>query len=92
MADRHVRINGRSHHFRTGADGIALSNDGKRLFWCPLTSHTLYSISTSLLLNETLSETEVEAGIVTLGSKGWYAAYVLDTLRTDAIDTMRRTI
>lgn len=35
---------------RTGADGIALSCDGTTLYWTPLTSRTLYSVSVDTLL------------------------------------------
>ena len=31
----------------TGVDGLALSCDGKALFYCPLTSRILYSVLTS---------------------------------------------
>ncbi|SKA34186.1 Major royal jelly protein [Enhydrobacter aerosaccus] len=36
--------------FTVGADGIAVSNDGKTLYWQPLTSRTLYSIDTATLM------------------------------------------
>lgn len=35
---------------RTGSDGIALSSDGSRLYYCPLASRRLYSVSTDALL------------------------------------------
>jgi sugar lactone lactonase YvrE len=41
------RVDGRG--FLVAADGIALSRDGKTLYWQPLTSRTLYSIDTALL-------------------------------------------
>ncbi|HWN97356.1 MAG TPA: L-dopachrome tautomerase-related protein [Methylomirabilota bacterium] len=44
---------------RIGADGIALSSDGARLFYCPLASRKLYSVSTAALLDQSLSEDRV---------------------------------
>jgi sugar lactone lactonase YvrE len=35
----------------TGADGIALSCDMKRLYWTPLTSRKLYGIETDYFLS-----------------------------------------
>lgn len=46
----------------TGADGIALAGDTKTLYWCPLTSRTLYSIPTEKLrgaFDEVVTETDV---------------------------------
>lgn len=39
----------RASPMKTGADGIALSCDYSTLYWCPLTSETLYAISTVYL-------------------------------------------
>jgi sugar lactone lactonase YvrE len=44
------RVDGRG--FMVAADGIALSRDGKTLYWQPLTSRTLYSIETRLLMSD----------------------------------------
>jgi sugar lactone lactonase YvrE len=44
------RTDGRG--FTVSADGIALSRDGKTLYWQPLTSRTLYSIETALLMSD----------------------------------------
>lgn len=38
--------------FLVAADGIALSQDGKTLYWQPLTGRTLYRIGTDLLLSD----------------------------------------
>jgi sugar lactone lactonase YvrE len=43
------RVDGRG--FMVAADGLALSRDGKKLYWQPLTGRTLYSIDTTLLLS-----------------------------------------
>jgi sugar lactone lactonase YvrE len=44
------RTDGRG--FAVAANGIALSRDGKTLFWQPLTSRTLYSIETAMLMSD----------------------------------------
>lgn len=56
-------------HIRLGADGIAISADGSRLYYCPLASRKLYSVSTDALLNPNLSETEVAAAVRDEGAK-----------------------
>ena len=42
--------------FRLASDGIAISPDGKILFYCPLTSRHLYSISTEALKDRTIPD------------------------------------
>jgi sugar lactone lactonase YvrE len=42
-----------------GADGIAISADGNRLFYCPLSSRKIYSVSTEALANRQLSDADV---------------------------------
>lgn len=42
-----------------GADGIALSADGSRLFYCPLSSRALYSVDVTSLADERQPDTEV---------------------------------
>jgi sugar lactone lactonase YvrE len=44
------RVDGRG--FLVSADGIALSRDGKTLYWQPLTSRTLYSAETAMLMSD----------------------------------------
>lgn len=56
-------------HLRIGSDGIAISADGARLFYCPLASHRLYSVSTDALLDETLSDAQVAATVKDEGMK-----------------------
>ncbi|BAL89155.1 hypothetical protein AMIS_39350 [Actinoplanes missouriensis 431] len=53
-----------------GADGIALSADDTRLWYCPLSSRRLYSIPTAALLDRTLSEEQVAAQVTDHGDKG----------------------
>jgi sugar lactone lactonase YvrE len=52
-----------------GADGIAISSDGKQLYYCPLASRHLYSVSTDALANEKLSEAAVAKTVKDLGEK-----------------------
>lgn len=53
-----------------GADGIAIGADGKRLFYCPLGSRRLYSVSTEALIDRARSDADVAATIVDEGDKG----------------------
>ncbi len=58
-----------SKHIAIGSDGIALSNDGSRLFYCPLASRRLYSVATDVLRRENASEAEVGAAVKDEGFK-----------------------
>jgi sugar lactone lactonase YvrE len=49
------------------ADGIALSNDGKTLYWQALTGRTLYSIDTARLVPCTPTD-EIEAAVTKVGT------------------------
>ena len=60
-------------------DGIAISNDGSRLFYCPLASRRLYSVSTSALRDFNASDAQVAATVVDHGDKG-----MSDGLESDA--------
>jgi sugar lactone lactonase YvrE len=53
-----------------GADGIAISADGTRLFYCALGSRRLYSVSTQALADPAFSDQDVIATIVDEGDKG----------------------
>lgn len=55
---------------KLGADGIAISADGKSLFYCPLAGRRLYSVSVDALVNEQLSDEQVGATVVDRGEKG----------------------
>ncbi len=62
-----------------GSDGIAISADGKRLFYCPLASRRLYSVSVDALIDPALSDSQVAATVADHGEKG-----ASDGLETDA--------
>ena len=51
-------------------DGIALSPDGKTLYYCPLSSRFLYAVSTGQLRDESLSDRELAKSVKNRGEKG----------------------
>jgi sugar lactone lactonase YvrE len=53
-----------------GSDGIAISADGARLFYCPLISRRWYSVSTDALWDRDLDEDAVAATVVDEGDRG----------------------
>ena len=55
---------------KIGSDGIAISADGERLFYCPLAGRRLYSVSVDALANEQLSDEQVAKTVVDEGDKG----------------------
>lgn len=57
-------------NYVVGADGIAISADGSRLYYCPLSSRRLYSVSTDLLADESAAGEAVADTIVDHGDKG----------------------
>ena len=62
-----------------GADGIAISADGKQLYYCPLASRKVYSVSVDALVDQTKSDDDVAQTVKDLGIKG-----ASDGLETDA--------
>jgi sugar lactone lactonase YvrE len=56
--------------FEVGADGIAISPDGKTLYYSPLTSRHLYCVSVDALADQSRSEAQVAATVRDLGEKG----------------------
>jgi sugar lactone lactonase YvrE len=55
---------------QVGADGIAISPDGKSLYYCPLISRHLYSVSIDALADPNKKDADVAATIKDLGDKG----------------------
>ena len=53
-----------------GSDGIAISADGSRLYYCPLASRHWYSVATDVLADVSLTEDDVAATVVDEGDKG----------------------
>ena len=56
--------------FNVGSDGIAVSADGKTLYFRSLTSRHLYSISTASLINRAVNEQSLQAMVVDHGQVG----------------------
>jgi sugar lactone lactonase YvrE len=54
-----------------GADGIALSHDGKTLYYCPLASRHLYSVSADALADPDTPDDRVAATVKDLGDRGF---------------------
>jgi sugar lactone lactonase YvrE len=73
-------------NYAVGADGIAISADGSRLYYCPLSSRRLYSVDTSALVDRSLSDEEVAKSIVDHGDKG-----ASDGLETDTAGNVYAT-
>ncbi|PLT31457.1 L-dopachrome tautomerase-related protein [Peribacillus deserti] len=56
--------------FRLASDGIAISPDGKVLFFCPLTSRHLFSISTEALRDRNIPDRDLHYHVKYWGEKG----------------------
>ena len=61
---------GPPRRFLTAVDGIALTADGSRLFYSPLSSRQLYSVSVDALLDRSQWDDAVAATIIYHGDKG----------------------
>jgi sugar lactone lactonase YvrE len=66
--------------FAVGSDGIAISPDGQILYYCPLTSRHLYSVSVDALADQSQRDASVAATVQDLGEKGGAS----DGLESDA--------
>lgn len=58
-----LNVNGQNVSYNVHADGLALSNDRKYLYYKALTSYTLYRIKTQALLDPTLTDSELEGEV-----------------------------
>jgi sugar lactone lactonase YvrE len=63
-----------------GSDGIAISSDGTRLYYCPLGSRKLYSVDTDALADRSRIDREVAATVTNEGDRGGAS----DGLESDA--------
>ncbi|EEF59544.1 L-dopachrome tautomerase-related protein [Pedosphaera parvula] len=61
---------GKTQPMKVGADGIAISADGSRLYYCPLISRWLYSVATEALADPWLDDETVAQTINDHGDKG----------------------
>jgi sugar lactone lactonase YvrE len=57
-------------YMKIGSDGIAISADGERLYYCPLASRKLYSVSVDALADPDMSPDQVAATVINHGDKG----------------------
>ncbi|GAA6619489.1 L-dopachrome tautomerase-related protein [Scytonema sp. NUACC26] len=71
---------GTTKPIKMGSDGIAISADGERLYYCPLASRRLYSVATDALADRSLDDKAVAATVIDEGDKGGGA----DGLESDA--------
>jgi sugar lactone lactonase YvrE len=69
-----------NHGASMGSDGIAINADGTRLYYCPLGSRKLFSVSTDALADKSLSDKEVADTVVDEGDRGGAS----DGLESDA--------
>jgi sugar lactone lactonase YvrE len=65
-------------YLKIGSDGIAISQDKKTLFYCPLASRHLYSVSVDALADRNRSDQDVAGTVKDLGDRG-YASDGLET-------------
>jgi sugar lactone lactonase YvrE len=63
---------------RIAADGIALSPDGRHLYWQALTGRTLYRVPTEVLHDPGASVTEVESLVERVGENGVADGLLID--------------
>lgn len=63
-----------------GSDGIAINADGTRLYYCPLGSRRLFSVSTHALVDRSMNEQTVGGTVIDEGDKGGAS----DGLESDA--------
>jgi sugar lactone lactonase YvrE len=57
-------------NLHVGSDGIAIGADGKRLFYCPLSSRKLYSVSVDALCDRSISDDDVAKTVCDVITKG----------------------
>jgi sugar lactone lactonase YvrE len=61
---------GKPKRVTIGSDGIAIARDGSRLYYCPLVSRRLYSVSVDALVDGRLNDAQVAATVLDHGEKG----------------------
>ena len=62
-----------------GANGIAISPDGSRLYYAPLMSRRLYAVETAALLDPKVSDADLAAKVQDLGEKGMTGGLTTDS-------------
>ncbi len=71
---------GKTKPMQMGSDGIAISADGSRLYYCPLASRRLYSVAIDALVDRSIDDSAVAATVIDEGDRGGAS----DGLETDA--------
>lgn len=61
---------GEPNYMTVGADGIAIANDGEKLYYSVLSGRQLYSVSIDALVDRDLEDDKVAATVEDLGAKG----------------------
>jgi sugar lactone lactonase YvrE len=67
-------------YMKIGADGIAISGDGKTMYYCPLAGRRLYRVSTEALVDPEVTDAELAGQVEDLGDRG----FASDGLESDA--------
>lgn len=70
---------GTTSPIKGGANGIALSPDGARLYYTPLMSRRLYAVETAALLDEGKDDAAVAETVTDLGEKGLTGGLITDS-------------
>ncbi len=65
-----AKVDGKPLPLIVASDGIALSPDGETLYFCALSSRTLYSVPTRLLRDPKASDADIAKAVRNLGDKG----------------------
>ncbi|MBC8107809.1 MAG: gluconolaconase [Anaerolineae bacterium] len=72
---------------KIGADGIAISNDGRTLYYCALASRRTYSVSTDALADGKMSDEETAKSVKEIGPRD----FASDGLFTDSNNNLLLT-
>jgi len=81
-----INANGEHQSLKVGADGIAIGADGQRLYYCPLSSRKLFSVSLDALCNRKVSDADVAKTVCEVGEKG-----ASDGLESDSLGRIYAT-
>ncbi|KQQ30806.1 hypothetical protein ASF53_17015 [Methylobacterium sp. Leaf123] len=71
--------NGTTSPIKGGANGLALSPDGARLYYTPLMSRRLYAVETAVLLDAGKDDAAVAETVTDLGEKGLTGGLAADS-------------
>ena len=78
---------GSTEPMKMGSDGIAIGHDGQRLYYCPLASRNLWSVSVDALIDRSVDDAGVATTVIDEGDKGGGA----DGLESDAAGNLYAT-